>query len=329
MTSISLRPIGADDLHAVWQLHVRSEAHDGVPRVFVEEELEEELDDDEVVLATDTRLALVDGRPVGYAYTRWFPSPVRLERAYVFGQVDPEFRGLGVGRELLAWGVARAEEQLRSSGSDLPKVIRVDSYDYIDSAHRLYARAGFTPVRWFEELLRPLDDLPARTTIDGIRIEPWDAARDEEIRLVKNESFADHWGSTPISEESWESLVHGFGGRPDLSFIAIDEALIDDDPVAGDGAVVGFCLAHRYEADDEAIGRRDGWIEQLGTLAAYRGRGIASALLVESLHAFVAAGLSHASIGVDGDSPTGAARLYRSLGFEPRQRSITHEIALA
>ena len=44
---------------------------------------------------------------------------------------------------------------------------------------------------------------------------------------------------------------------------------------------------------------------------------------------FVAAGLSHASIGVDGDSPTGAARLYRSLGFEPRQRSITHENALA
>jgi mycothiol synthase len=323
MTSISLRPIGTADLAEVWRLHVRSEAHDGIPRVFVLEELEEELDDDEVVLATDTRLAIVDGRPVGYAYTRWFPSPVRLERAYVFGQVDPDARGQGVGRELLAWGIARAEEQLRSSGSDLPKVVRVDAYDYIESAHRLYARLGFSPVRWFEELLRPLDDLPARTPLNGIRIEPWDAARDEEIRFVKNESFADHWGSTPISVESWESLVHGFGGRPDLSFVAVDDAA-----GGGDGAVVGFCLAHRYEADDETIGRRDGWIEQLGTLAGYRGRGIASALLAQALHAFAEAGLSHASIGVDGDSPTGAARLYRSLGFEPRQRSITHEIAL-
>lgn len=320
MTSITLRPIRAADLPDVWQLHVRSEAHDGVPRVMVLEELEEELDDEEVVLETDTRVAIVDGRPVGYAYTRWFPSPVRLERAYVFGQVDPDSRGQGVGRELLAWGAARAEEQLRSSGSDLPKVIRVDAYDYLESAHRLYARSGFTPVRWFEELLRPLEGLSTRTPIEGIRIEPWDAARDEEIRLVKNESFADHWGSTPISVDSWQSLVHGFGGRPDLSFVAVDET---------SDAVVGFCLAHRYEADDETIGRRDGWIEQLGTLAAYRGRGIASALLVEALHAFAEAGLSHASIGVDGDSPTGAARLYRSLGFEPRQRSITHEIALA
>jgi ribosomal protein S18 acetylase RimI-like enzyme len=320
MTSISLRPIRADDLPEVWALHVRSEAHDRIPRVLVLDELEEELDDEEVLLATDTRLAIVDGRPAGYAYTRWFPSPVRLERAYVFGQVDPDARGLGVGRELLAWGVARAEEQLRSSDSDLPKVVRVDAYDYLDSAHRLYARAGFTPVRWFEELLRSLDDLPARTSLDGIRIEPWDAARDEEIRLVKNESFADHWGSTPISVESWQSMVHGFGGRPDLSFLAIDDAT---------DAVVGFCLAHRYEADDEVAGRRDGWVEQLGTLAGFRGRGVASALLVEALHAFAGADLSHASIGVDSDSPTGAARLYRSLGFEPRQRSITHEIALA
>ena len=90
MTSISLRPVGADDLPEVWELHVRSEAHDGVPRAFVLEELEEELDDDEVVLATDTRLAIVDGRPVGYAYTRWFPSPVRLERAFMMNTTQAD-----------------------------------------------------------------------------------------------------------------------------------------------------------------------------------------------------------------------------------------------
>jgi ribosomal protein S18 acetylase RimI-like enzyme len=39
-------------------------------------------------------------------------------------------------------------------------------------------------------------------------------------------------------------------------------------------------------------------------------------------------GLTHASIGVDSESPTGAARLYRRLGFEPVQRAIDYEIAL-
>jgi ribosomal protein S18 acetylase RimI-like enzyme len=48
-------------------------------------------------------------------------------------------------------------------------------------------------------------------------------------------------------------------------------------------------------------------------------------LIAHALHAFAEAGLTHASIEVDSENPTGAARLYRSLGFEPRQRTITFE----
>ena len=76
------------------------------------------------------------------------------------GQVDPDHRGVGVGRALLGWGIERATAQLRSSGNGLPKYIRVNRFDFIESAHRLYRRMGFTPVRYFDELLRPLDDLP-------------------------------------------------------------------------------------------------------------------------------------------------------------------------
>jgi ribosomal protein S18 acetylase RimI-like enzyme len=92
---------------------------------------------------------------------------------------------------------------------------------------------------------------------------------------------------------------------------------------------VGACLNHRYEADDAVHGRREGWIMSLSTLPQWRGRGIASALIERSLHTFAGAGLTHAAIGVDGDSPTGAARLYRSLGFEPLRRSITSQIEVA
>jgi len=37
---------------------------------------------------------------------------------------------------------------------------------------------------------------------------------------------------------------------------------------------------------------------------------------------------THASIGVDSENPSGAARLYRNLGFLPCQRVITHQIEL-
>jgi mycothiol synthase len=309
----------AEDLEALCALHNRSEAHDGVPRVLELEEMREELDDERVVLATDVRVALCGGQMAGYTYTYHLPSAERLERCHVLGQVDPDHRGVGVGRALLGWGIERATTQLRSSGNGLPKVIRVNNFDYIASAHRLYRRMGFDPVRYFDELLRPLDDLPAPDTTTGVTIAPWPDDRDDEIRAVNNSAFADHWGSVPVAADRWHNAVRGYGARPDLSFVAIDDA---------SGEIVSFCLNRRYAADDLVIGRRDGWIGQLGTLAPWRCRGLASQLIVRSLHAFAADGLTHASIGVDSESPTGAARLYRQLGFDPVQRAIEYEIAL-
>lgn len=318
MRGLELRALGAGDLAAICDLHRRSESFDAVPRVLALEELEEELDDDHVVLASDTRLAELDGSLAGYVYTYYLPSEEREERCYIFGQVDPEYRRRGVGSALMRWAIERAAEQLRSSGRSLARYIRADSFDYIDSAHALFASLGMQPVRYTDELLRPLTDLGAIPTVDGVTIVAWPDDRDEEIRLEKNAAFADHWGSTPTSVEHWHQLVRGFGARPDLSFVGLDD----------EGQVIAHCLNRRYEADDELLGRRDAWIDSLGTLAQWRGRGIASALIAHSLHAFAGAGLTHASIGVDSENPTGAARLYRSLGFERAQRSIVHQITV-
>ncbi len=315
---MELRPVRPDERPAVRDLHQRSFDHDGVPEVLSLEEVEEELDDGHVVLETDTRVAVVDGVIVGTCWAYHLPSDVKEERCYLNGEVEPAFRGNGVGRELLAWGIDRAAELLQSSGSELPKFIRVDAFEFIEDAHRLYRRMGFEPIRYMDELLRPLTNLPASREVDGIRIVPWPADRDEEIRLEKNAAFADHWGSTPTSPKHWEQAVHGYGSRLDLSFIAVD----DHD------RVVGHCLNRRYPEDDELIGRSDAWIDSLGTLAEWRGRGIASAMIIRSLRAFAADGLTHASIGVDSANPTGAAELYRSLGFNRHQRSITHQIQI-
>ena len=315
--TIMLRPATASDLESMCALHQRADRHDGVPRVLTLEELREELDGDRVSLDTDVRLASVDGQIVGYAHTFYLPSEVSQERCYVFGNVDPEFRRRGVGTALLAWGVERGSEQLRSSGSDLPKYLRVDGYDYQEDRHRLFERMGFAKVRWFEELIRPLTDLPDVPTIDGLTILPWDATRDDEIREAKNAAFEDHWGSTPINDHNWQQMVHGVSARADLSFFAVEDAT---------GRVVAHCVNHRYEGDAGVTGRQDAWIDNLGTLREWRGKGVASALIAASLHAFAGAGFTHACIGVDGENPTGAARLYRALGFDRVQRAITHEI---
>ena len=69
-------------------------------------------------------------------------------------------------------------------------------------------------------------------------------------------------------------------------------------------------------------------INNLGTLPEWRGCGVASTLIASSLRAFAAEGLTHASIGVDSENPSGAARLYRALGFEPVRRTMTHQLEI-
>ncbi len=326
---LELRPIDVadeDDLAAVTAVQNAANLAEGTPRATTTEEWADELVAPYVDPASDTRLALLDGAVAGFAYTYVVPATVRLLRCYLFGAVAPDRRERGVGRALMSWSIERARERLRDAPAGLPTCIRAEAAETATATQRLFERCGMAPVRWFEELLRPLDDLPDLVAPDGVAVVPWPAAdadgplTDAALLEVRNASFEDHWGSTPTPPEGWHQQVRGFGGRPDLSRVAVELA---------SGRPVGVCVNQRYEADDELVGRREGWIAILGTLREWRGRGVASALVASSLHAFAGAGLTHAAIGVDGDSPTGAARLYRQLGFVPTSRRITFELGAA
>ena len=51
--------------------------------------------------------------------------------------------------------MANLRRKLERPG-ERPRFIRTDKYDYVEGAHHLYSRVGMTPVRYMEELLRPL-----------------------------------------------------------------------------------------------------------------------------------------------------------------------------
>lgn len=316
---ITLRPATTDDLAAVCALINRAQQADGVPQVRALEELVEDLQADEVDLRTDMRVAVDQLDEIrGFVHTVYLPSDVLWERCYLFGDVDPRWRGQGIGRQLLSWAMERGRAQLDGSPRELPRFLRAQCGEQATTTRRLLQRLGFQPVRYHEELLRPLTDLPEPAEIRGVRIVAWPDDRDEEIRAAKNAAFADHWGSTPTSATGWESAVRGFGARPDLSFIAVDSVT---------DQVVGHCLCKRFPEDDGLLGRRDAWIDSLGTLREVRGRGLGSAMIAHALRAFAAAPdeLTHASIGVDSENPTGAAKLYRRMGFEPQRGDYTYE----
>jgi ribosomal protein S18 acetylase RimI-like enzyme len=191
-------------------------------------------------------------------------------------------------------------------------VIRVSAYDTQADRIALFERFGYSPARYFVEMLRSLSEpLPPAALAGDLEIRPWSDDVDEPARLAHNEAFADHWGSQPVTRHAWEEWHDEFFVR-DASFVA----------VAG-SRVVGYLSAAVYPHDFESRGRTEGWIEGLGVVRRYRRRGVASALLVAAMEAFRRRDLEHAVIGVDAENPTGAFGLYRRLGFVEEKRSIT------
>jgi mycothiol synthase len=314
---VDLRAVRADDLDEVCALANRIAEHDGADEVMTVDEIRQILNDDAIDPNHDVRVAVLDGELVGWLYVLNPPARVRIDRALLLGDVDPRHRGRGIGSELLAWGIQRAVERMTRRDHDLPRYIWVTAYDWMERNRRLYARFGFAPVRWFEDLTRPITEVPVVRVPDDIALVPWGGDRDEEIRLARNTAFADHWGSEPMDAATWHDLVRGYGARPDLSVVAVERS---------SGTVVGMCLNHVYPGDEERTGRREAWVHNIATLAAWRGKGLATAMLTWSLRAFAAAEFTHAVLTVDTDSPTGAGRLYRALGFEPLRRSVRYQL---
>jgi mycothiol synthase len=314
---MEVRPVRLGDANDIHQLTRRWESFWNAPLVTPLHEVEEGLTAPYIDLDQHT-LGYWDGdRMVAYGRIWYRPSGEILERAYLPGMVDPDYRGRGIGRELFGWQVERGRSILERIDVRIPRYLRADEWDWIEEAHRMYRRFGLEPVRYFTEMVKPLTASETVEPVEGVEIIPYERDYDEQSLSALNRSFADHWGSTPSDMASYRHRLEGAGFALDASFLAI-----------ADGEVVGVSLNAHYPEDEELFGRRDGWVEMLGVLRPWRRKGVATALLKSSFNAFIDAGYTHSALGVDTENPTDALRLYTGLGFKPTHRSITSEMEI-
>ncbi|MFM8176240.1 MAG: GNAT family N-acetyltransferase, partial [Candidatus Limnocylindrus sp.] len=108
-----LRPVQpAADAAALVELVNADAAHVGNPIRDSIEEMMEELTRSEIEVARDTLIAVAaDGTAIGWAFANRVVDPER-PRVFLFGRVHPQHQGRGIGRALLRWSKARAEEIL-------------------------------------------------------------------------------------------------------------------------------------------------------------------------------------------------------------------------
>lgn len=90
------------------------------------------------------------------------------------------------------------------------------------------------------------------------------------------------------------------------------------------GRIVGHVLTFIDHGENRQFDRRRGYTEGIGVARAWRGRGVARALIAHSLRAQKAAGMSESALAADSQSASGATRLYERCGFQVVQWSAIY-----
>ena len=318
---LAWRPLQVRDAGDLFGLVEAIESADRAHERHSAEEIVEMLEGDWKDLERDTLGGFDDvGMLRAYGFVEVRPGDTRTVRAFLNGGVHPQWRGRGIGRALLAWAEGRGRQKLAESGKELPARLAA----YVDESardhRRLYAAAGFSPVRWYTTMRRDLEEpLPEVSLPEGVRIVGWTEELDEPVRLAHNETFADHWGSEPQTRESWRQEEAHFA--PSWSFVALDESVSPPQ-------VVGYALSGRYEQDWQSLGYTCGFTNLLGVRPAWRGRGVAVALLAAVMRAYREDGMEYACLGVDTANPSGAHGLYERLGYEPTHGEVLYSVEL-
>jgi ribosomal protein S18 acetylase RimI-like enzyme len=265
---------------------------------------------------TDSVFVWDGARLVAFGWLKTQAGTGGRHKISCWGGVDPSYRARGIGRELLDLQVARAREIATTLDPASPVHVEVDASAGQRALARLAERAGFEARRTFLEVVRPVSepvvDAPA---VAGLELGGWASELDEPVRLAHIEAFADHWGAQPRSSEEWRQWHTGHRSfRPDLSRLVWR---------AGAREVVAFVLVATYETDWVA-GPREAWIQDVGTVPAWRGRGVARWAVTGTLQAIASApdAFERAILGVDAENPTGAVGLYRSLDFVDERASV-------
>lgn len=261
----------------------------------------------------DILVAQIGDRPVAFSErTRRVRDGIRVFDSY--GWVMPEWRRHGIGRAMLRFNEAANRTRVSAEADDGQATLGSWSPGTNAGNVVLLEAEGYEIVRWFFEMERPdLEGIPNARLPDGLELRPVPPDRLRDVIVAAWEAFEDHWGAPERTEVDIRRMLGDPDTDPSLWHVAW----------AGD-EVAGSVLAAIYRDENEAIGIRRAWLDQVSVRRPWRRQGVASALMVATLRTLRERDVERAALGVDADNPHGALGMYERLGFRPIHRAMAY-----
>jgi len=312
----SVRPARLDDVEAVCALcNAWSKRMHG----FASHDPNEERVDWQVPgfdLETDTRVVCdACGSPIAFASVWDVTSPHVSIGSYY--RVHPDHDDPRLEEALLDWLKSRARRAVKRAPADARVIVRHYAFDRDDRRRRLLLHRGYRRVRQYVRLRIEMSGPPLPAEIpQGIEIRPFDPKADLHATILSvRETFRDHWGHIERDlEEDTRMWTHWVEEDRDFD-PSVWHLACDGNEIVG----VSLGTTKRPESDNLA------YIYTLGVRRAWRGRGIAHALLRHSFAAFYERGRSVVDLDADAENLTGAMRLYEGVGMHVVWRNNEYE----
>jgi mycothiol synthase len=217
--------------------------------------------------------------------------------------VRPDRRRVGIGSALYRLAEERARS-LQAPYITTPIYLK-DGEDRPETIGFLRVRGFFPDRTYWQMRLDGIGEQPSPRWPDGIAVRSF----------RRGMADADRWAA--LVREVFDEIsnperilaqVSETGHTPDGYLFAVDEAT---------GQEIGTSRARL----DIIGGERIGYVGTVGVLPPYRRRGIAQALILQTLHFLAGQGMSSAVLFVDGQNHN-ARRLYERMGWRPVYQTV-------
>ncbi len=306
---------GKSDHESMAEVASRSWAADLVDAIAVASDLEEKYAPSETFdPAHDLMIVEAEGRMIGLCEVYWGQ---KLNNVTAYSQMVhllPEWRHSGIREWMLELNETRIREIAAAHGGTRTKVIEVYASSEPNDMKSLLERSGYRPSWYLFAMLRslaePIPDLPL--------------PRGVEVRATREEHYRPVWEATreamrderTFTEERWNDEAYERSMKDPTFSPDIWQIAWEGDQVAGG--------VHNYIDEDEnsELKRKWGHTEQIFVRRPWRRKGLAHALIARSLKLLKEKGLEYATLDMESENPSGALRLYESLGYRKDKEFI-------